>query len=289
MSNNSSTLPDFAPEIPEAQLSRPSLATVLKLIWFSIRNFFKEPPGIIIFSTCVLLILWGFHGGMEWLRIFCKDWYGPGLGPECGPRPQLIPGIPWDNELISFWGGAFLLVVIPILIIKFLFRERLSDYGLGLPPKGRRVLALWSFLILLIVCLPFFWWYGTHDLAMRSVYPIYRPFSGGGAFILYELTYLPFFLAIEFIFRGYLLFGLAAKRIGKSGAVYAGFGNYALLISMLSYVAWHLGKPSPEVWGTLIWGFAAGAAIYATRSIWPIVIAHWLLNVFMDALIAKPF
>jgi hypothetical protein len=58
---------------------------------------------------------------------------------------------------------------------------------------------------------------------------------------------------------------------------------------MLPYIAWHLGKPVPEVWGAIVWGFAAGVLVYTIRSIWPIVVAHWLLNVFMDAIIAKPF
>lgn len=35
------------------------------------------------------------------------------------------------------------------------------------------------------------------------------------------------------------------------------FGYYAILISMLSYTAWHLGKPSLELFSTLIWGRAA--------------------------------
>ena len=60
------------------------------------------------------------------------------------------------------------------------------------------------------------------------------------------------------------------------------FGYYAIFISMLSYTAWHLGKPIPELWGTLVWGLATGTVALATRTIWHIVLVHWLLNVFMD-------
>ena len=57
---------------------------------------------------------------------------------------------------------------------------------------------------------------------------------------------------IEFIFRGYLLFGLEGIQDmgvptggrGVEGAFY--FGRYALLIQMFSYIVWHLGKPIPE-------------------------------------------
>ena len=41
------------------------------------------------------------------------------------------------------------------------------------------------------------------------------------------------------------------------------FGYYAILLSMLSYTAWHLGKPLPELWGTLVWGLVAGTIVLA--------------------------
>jgi hypothetical protein len=278
----------FADGLDEVELEQPDYVTVLKVVWFSIRSFFVERPGQIIGSAFVLIILWGTHGKLEWLKLIWPNWRGPGV--DVGNRPQLLPGIPWDNELISFWAGAFLLVVIPILIIKFRFKQPLVDYGLGLPGKGRRLLAWWTFLTVTLVTLPFFV-LGARDANMQMVYPFYRPFSGVGQFLLYELTYLPFFIAIEFIFRGYLLFGLAGVRddeIGGGGDGLPGifyFHRYALLIQMLSYTAWHLGKPLPETWGTVVWGLAAGATAYAVRSIWPIVLSHWLLNVLLDALI----
>ncbi len=99
---------------------------------------------------------------------------------------------------------------------------------------------------------------------------------------------MPFFLAIEFIFRGYLLFGLAGVRddgVARAGDGVTGpffFHRYALLIQMLGYTAWHLGKPQPELWGTVVWGLAAGAIAYTARSLWPVILAHWLFNVAMD-------
>jgi hypothetical protein len=287
----------IAEGLSEDELEHPTLVTPFKLVWHSIRSFFRERPGQIIGSAFILIMLWGYHGELDLLKLVWPAYRGPGYGwsdplrVHPPVRPQLIPGVPWDNELISFWGGALLLVLVPIVIIRFGFRQRLSDYGLGLPPKGRGRLALFCFLALVLLCLPAFW-LGTKDAGMQGVYPFYRPFSGGGAFILYELTYFPFFLAVEFIFRGYLLFGLAGVRDeetrlsgGVPGIFY--FHRYALLIQMLSYTAWHLGKPVPELWGTPLWGLAAGASAYACRSIWPVTMAHWLLNVFLDYMILR--
>jgi len=275
----------LADDFDPIELAQPDFVTVLKLIWHSAVAAVRERPGQILASAFFLLMVWGFHGNFELLGLVVPGYVGPGVG--IGTRPVLIPGIPWDDELISFWSGAFLVVVVPVLIIRLGFREPLSRYGLGLPPPGRRKLAVWTFLTLTLLSLPAFYT-GAQNPAMQRLYPFYRPFSSNLEFLLYELSYFPFFLAIEFIFRGYLLFGLESIRPHHVRPVAGGehapvfFGKYALLIQMLSYTAWHLGKPLPELWGTLVWGIAAGATAWAARSIWPVVLSHALLNVFLD-------
>jgi len=279
-------LPNFTDNLPESEYSSPGIFSLFKIIWASVRNFFKEKPAFIIGSTIILLMLWGYHGDLKLLKVVLPAWHGPGM--DIGSRPQIIPGIPWDNELISFWLGAFLLVIVPMIIIKFGFKQKLSDYGLGLPPENRRKLAWWVFIILTAVCLPAFI-FSTGNAEMQEVYPFYKPFDSIPSFILYELCYFPFFIAIEFIFRGYLLFGLAGIKEKETQPNNFKVFRYAILISMLSYTAWHLGKPVPELFGTLIWGLAAGASAYAVRSIWPVVMAHWLLNVISDSILSNLF
>jgi hypothetical protein len=211
-------------------------------------------------------------------------WHGPGSDPAT--RDTVIPGLPWDQEWISFFAGALLVVGFPALLIRFVLHQRLRDYGLGPPPRDRRRLTVISALVLFVVSAPAFW-IGAHNADMRATYPFFRDFHGTGQFALYELGYLPFFVAIEFIFRGYLLFGLFQLHDRDAPAGVGGargplvFGYYAILVSMLSYTAWHLGKPLPELWGTLVWGVAAGTVALATRTIWGIVAVHWLLNVFL--------
>ena len=244
----------FSVDATEEELSNPKPFTLLNVIWRTLRVLPMERTGQIIGSTFFLLMLWGFHGDLELLRYLVPGWLGPGTP---APRPQLIPGIPWDHELISFWGGAFFVVGIPILLIRFVYRQPLSDYGLTLPTPGRRRLALAGFALLMLPAPMFLM--ARLDPSMVATYPFYRDFPTLFSFALYEITYLPFFIAIEFIFRGYLLFGLAGKTetaarrgrdIGETavGSVFY-FGKYALLVQMLSYTAWHLGKPLPELWG----------------------------------------
>jgi len=276
----------FVTDISERELLHPTWTTVPKLMLHTILPFFTKRPGQILGSTFLLIMVWGTHGSLELLGQVWPSWRGPGV--DVGHRPSLLPGIPWDNELLSFALGFALLVLVPIALIRWVYKQPLADYGLALPPKGRRLLALQTFLLLTLPSLIGFWRAASIP-SMHQLYPFFRPFSSTGQFIAYELAYLLFFIAIEFIFRGYLLFGLAGvldREVrhtggGLRGAFY--FGRYALLIQMLSYTAWHLGKPLPELWGTVIWGLGAGAAAYAIRSIWPVVLSHWLLNVFLDA------
>jgi hypothetical protein len=277
---------EFFDEPERVFFNKPSPLSVVQMVWASIKGFFKEKPGIIILSALTLLLVWGYHGNLDILRLVIPSWSAP--GEATATRPPILPGVSWDRELISFLGGTILVVLVPWLIIRFGFKESLADYGMGLPPRGSRTMGFMIFLTLVIFSI--YPYYGaSHDGGMQAVYPFFKSFNGLPDFVSYELCYFFFFLAIEFIFRGYLLFGLAntgftlRKRDGTVDTYY--FGRYAIILSMLSYTAWHLGKPLPELWGTPVWGLLTGASVYAVRSIWPVLMAHWLLNVFIDAMI----
>ncbi len=273
----------------ETELTHPTVLTVLKLTYNAFARMFHDPAGMLLGSAFLLLMIWGPHGRLDWLSYLWAGWQGPGSDPSA--RAVILPGIPWDQEWLSFLAGFVRVVLVPMALIKFVFGHELRDYGLGLPRKGRGNLAIIAAAVLFLGSLgPFY--AAARDKAMQATYPLYRgTFVSTSQFLVYEAGYLLFFIAIEFIFRGYLLFGLFRIRDKQALPGTRGvpgpllFGYYAISISMLSYTAWHLGKPVPELWGTLLWGVATGTFALATRSIWPIVIVHWLLNVSLDALI----
>jgi hypothetical protein len=277
--------------LPEDQLGRPTLKTILKLIYNTVARLFHDPIGMILASAFFLIMVWGQHGKVELLGAVWSGWKGPGSDPS--GRTQIISWIPWDQEWISFAIGAVLLILIPVILIKRVFKQDLRDYGLGPPRPGRWGLTLLSGFLLLVVSAPAFW-LGAQNEGMRGTYPFFRgDFQGTGEFLIYQLGYLLFFIVIEFVFRGYLLFGLFNLRDtdvlpgvkGIRGPLV--FGYYAIFISMLSYTAWHLGKPIPELWGTLVWGIAAGTLALACGTIWHIIAVHWLLNALLDWLIIQ--
>lgn len=282
-------------DITEEELDHPTLGTVLRLVRNAAVLVVRDRVGAVLGSAFLLLMLWGPKGTLPLLGKVWSDWR-PSCHPDVDPgcvlphASQLLP-VPWDQEWITFFGGFVLLVLIPIVLIKVVYKERLSDFGLGLPPRDRWGLSAISALVLLVPCLGLFY-LGSQDPAMQREYPLYHGhFASLGQFAVYQLGYLAFFIVIEFTFRGYLLFGLYRAKDTEVLAGVTGvpgplvFGSYAILLSMLSYTAWHLPKPMAEAWGTLAWGIATGAIALATRSIWPIVAVHWLLNVYLDYLI----
>jgi hypothetical protein len=199
---------------------------------------------------------------------------------------------------VSFVVGFLLMVVIPCLIIKFRFKENLRDYGLGLPPQDQRHKARVAFFSLTGITLIFVF-LASFDKGMQQQYPLFVQradgmvtwtITRGWEFLIYELVYLLFFITIEFSFRGYLLFGLNSiwitQKVEHNRQLFIPrFGIYAILIQMLAYTTWHHGKPVPELLGTLIWGVCTAAIALRIRSIWPIIMSHWLYNIFLDWLL----
>jgi len=79
-----------------------------------------------------------------------------------------------------------------------------------------------------------------------------------------------YMFAWEFIFRGYMLFGLE-KSIGKS----------AVFVQAIPFVLLHLGKPFLETLACIPGGFIFGYVAYRTRSFLPCFIIHFGMYVMM--------
>jgi len=239
-----------------------------------------DKTGVILFGSLLLLTLWGEKGGFTF--VFSMDKRKKWLGESFA----------WRDELITFISGFVLLVIIPCIYIKFRKsrKEKLGAYGLGWPKdKNLRKLAIYAFIFLFVLgtvsCLI---GYATNE-AMRDEYPLFGDaITSWGEFLIYEAIYLLFFISIEFIFRGFQLFGLYSVKDSDGSSGIRGatgpliFGTYAVLIQMLAYTMWHIYKPWPEYIGALFWGIIVAAIALKIRTIWPIIAAHWLSNVVMD-------
>lgn len=171
---------------------------------------------------------------------------------------------------LHYWSGAhtILYFIIPALIVKLAFRERLSDYGLKITGWYRK---LWVYAGAFAVVLPCV--YLVRGLpAFQRAYPFYkRAHESWGDFLGWECAYVLQFFALEFFFRGFLLHGLKHR-----------FGYYSVLIMTVPYCMIHFGKPLPETVGAIIAGIFLGTLSLWTRSIWLGVLIHVTVAIAMD-------
>ena len=223
----------------------------------------------ILVVAAVLLVL-GYSFGD---RPFFTETFGAAVSR----RPQLAR----YSELLSFtyWSLAKLLGygLLPLLHLRLL-GERVGTYGLGRHPApvGSGVPRLpWgrTYMLLLLVILPAVVLV-SFTPAFQQGYPFYRQAGRSGFdFVAWELSYLSTFVAVEFFFRGYLLFGLRRA-----------LGSHALFVSMLPYCMIHVLKPAPEALGSIFAGLLLGTLALCTGSLWCGVLLHVTVALTMDLL-----
>jgi membrane protease YdiL (CAAX protease family) len=161
-------------------------------------------------------------------------------------------GPPWASSLIYF-------AILPVLTIVLILRKNPLDFGLR--PGNLKV---WSFYIVAtcIVALPIL------CLASRSsflaAYYIVPQFN----LVKYSIETTVYLFAWEFLFRGFLLFGLKEKLKESS-----------ILVQMVPFVLLHFGKPEIETISTIIMGIYFGYVAYRGNSFWPAFIIHLFINI----------
>jgi len=112
---------------------------------------------------------------------------------------------------------------------------------------------------------------------VRMEYPLAKIFLNDRQGLwFYELMYVVFYyVAWEFYFRGFLLFGLT-ERFGAVNAI---------LIQTISSCLIHIGKPEGEIIGSIVVGILFGMIALRSRSIRYVFIIHAAIGVLTDIFI----
>ena len=153
-------------------------------------------------------------------------------------------------------------VVIPLSISYLLFREKPSDFGIR---AGNWKLGLISVVVCLSIMAVVI--YGIADLQdFKDYYRLPKDINWGKLYI--DTAF--FMFSWEFIFRGYMLFGLE-KEVGKT-AIFSQAIPFALL---------YTGKPELEALTALFGGYILGYISYRTRSFLPCFVIHFGLYMMM--------
>lgn len=172
-------------------------------------------------------------------------------------------------EYLYWFIGDFLsYFVFPLLIIKFLFKEKIKDYGVSLGDykTGTRVT-----IIFLIIMLPLIWIVSSFPEFNKTYPHLSSAKNSWSIFLIFEAGMFLYMFSWEFIWRGFMLFGLKEK-----------FGYYAVLIQMLPFLILHNGKPAPETFGAIIAGIALGILALRTNSILYCVLTHMSVMFSID-------
>jgi len=178
-------------------------------------------------------------------------------------------GDPASGAVYSFLACLLLLGVVPVLIVKLAFRERLADYGVR---WGDRGLTVRSFLLLAPGCV-LAAYLASCDPATRELYPINKSAGSSPAvFALHACTYLLFYVGWEFHFRGFLQFGLRDK-LGAANA---------LLVQVMASSLLHIGRSGVEAFAAIGGGILWGVIAYRTRSLLSGLLQHFLLGIALD-------
>ncbi|GEM_PF-1542314 len=191
----------------------------------------------------------------------------------CGSLP-LVFGLPRESiaATAALAGTAVLLfAALPLTIIKYVYKEEASAYGWRLPENNKKALLATLLVLLPHLLLAF---YLSHNTSFQEFY------DGKNTTVLYFLiiaVVLPafYFVAEEFLFRGFLLFTLWNKYR------YAGVALNIALFALL-----HISKPPLEIGFAVVSGALLCWLALTTKSFVPAAVVHFATALMLNALIA---
>lgn len=215
---------------------------------------------IILISTPLLGILFVYFGS--------KPFYLQHLASSfvLGGNTELTAG------LFTFASAFVYFGLIPALIVKFVFREPLSTYGvrLGDLSFGWKAFAVVAPVMVLLSLL------ASRMPDFLAQYPMNRAAGDGPlSFADHAIAYLFYYAGWEFGFRGFVQCGLRDE-----------LGDWnAILIQTLASSILHIGKPLGETVGAVLGGLVWGVIAFRSRSLLVPLLTHWVLGVSLDLFI----
>jgi uncharacterized protein len=224
---------------------------------------------VICITVAISLSIIYYFGDPDFLVSCMKQLGMEGLAGDFG---RFIHSGNSELKRLSYWVSVLVLsyLIIPFLIIRFLFRESPGVYGLR--PDGA-FRGYYIYLLMLLVMIPLVWYFsGTKSFQAR--YPFYKLAEGEGLwpnFWIWQALYLLQFCALEFFFRGFMVHGTKQR-----------FGYYSVLVMTIPYCMIHFGKPMPETISAIVAGIVLGTLSLKSCSVWLGIAIHYTVAISMD-------
>jgi membrane protease YdiL (CAAX protease family) len=214
-------------------------------------------PTVILLASSVLLVTWSHYGSTTYYLDHLAGRF-----------------VLWDDPaatagVYAMLSTFLLLGVVPALIVKLVFRERLADYGVQLGHRARTVRSFLFFAPVFVLAA----YLGSHNEAILAHYPINKSAgNSSGMFGFHACLYALYYAGWEFHFRGFTQFGLQ-KSMGRTTA---------LCVQVFGSVVAHIGKPMTETYGAIAAGVLWGILAYRTQSLLAGMLQHLLLGLALD-------
>jgi membrane protease YdiL (CAAX protease family) len=239
--------------------SEQSTQTLSKFIlwWRDWTKGLAFAPVFVILSALVLLIVYHEHGSESFFREHLSSFFGSSA------ISGLYPAFYW-------YGNSMLLLgIIPLLCGRYVLKVKIRDWiGLGDVRFGL-LAVLVLYLAFLPILIP-----TSLSAEFHSKYPLFTEARHSALnFALHEIAYVIYFVGWEFIFRGYLLFGLRPA-----------IGFYAVFVQTIPFAILHFGKPEVETMAAILAGVILGYLALRARSFWYGWMLHSLIAVTNDIL-----
>ena len=226
-------------------------------------------------------------GVMFWAYDYYGDtkYFRHGKGIKIGGTPIMerlrdaigAEGIILDAGAYFYWYACcfLMLMVVPLIVVALNPNDRVADYGLGL---GNWKLGFSLSGVFIVIMLIVLWVFFAKIPEVQEYYPLFnRATKSWELFLYYELMYALYFVAWEFMFRGYMTFGLE-KVIGK----------WAIFVQAMPFMILHFGKPSLEALSSIFGGMLLGWLALRTRSFWYGVFIHATMACALDFMVGVP-
>ncbi len=213
---------------------------------------------LVLLLSTVFLILFHENGSSSFFRAHFSKYFHP------GKYSPLYPALYW-------YGSSFLMLgIIPLLLGLVAFKKPIRYWGVGLGDWKFGLSATASMYALFLPVLVII----SFSPSFQHKYPLFSTATASGIhFIIHELAYALYFIGWEFIFRGFMLFGLKEK-----------LGYYAVFIQMVPFAIMHFGKPQIETLSAVAAGIILGYLALRAKSFWYGWMLHALIAVTNDVL-----
>ncbi len=205
--------------------------------------------------AAVLAVLHGLWGTRKFFRNDLTEWLGldaRGLWPEV------------YSDVAQFILGF----VVPVLVLRFAFRQRAEQMGLGL---GDTRLAL-ALAVLYAPAVALACWLLSSTDSFMDKYPGFSDAKDAWTvFLGYQLSMLVYWIGWEYLWRGFVLFGTRHT-----------LGVYAIFVQMIPFAVLHLRKPPVEALLSIPGALILALVVWRCRSFWVAVPIHAFQMLMID-------